>query len=588
MKSDWTPGSWRTKEIFQQPKWPKEKLDEVCSRLSKLPPLVFAGEIDSLKSQLAAASRGEAFLLQGGDCAEDFSSCNAPYIRETMKVILQMAVVLTFGASKNVVKIGRIAGQYAKPRSSDTETINGVEIPSYRGDCVNSPEATLEARKPDPDRLLQAYFHSTATLNLLRAYVQGGYADLHKVHVWNKEFVANSPEGERYELIAEKIDSAISFMEACGINSSQVPQLQRTSIYTSHEALILPYEEALTRRDSLSGRWYDCSAHMIWIGDRTRQIDAAHIEYFRGINNPIGMKVGPTMDADELIRILDILNPNNEEGRINLISRFGHSKIRKMLPDLVKRVRDEGRNVLWSCDPMHGNTFTADSGFKTRDFGYITDEIKGFFDTHSELGTIPGGLHFELTGANVTEICGGAQKISDLDLSNNYQTNCDPRLNCQQSLELAYDIAEMLQKMNLEDEETCGELDAKAFSKQLKVAEIQLMRLQREIAVKKIPVFILIDGLSTSGKSSCISHLVQFFDPRFYQVASGLKEDQQISWLQPFWDADPAKGTLTFFDRSWYRIPFKKEVEKKGDGRAYFEEALEFEKKTPSQWRFSY
>jgi 3-deoxy-7-phosphoheptulonate synthase len=444
--SNWTPDSWRAKEIFQQPKWPVDKLEETCAKLAKLPPLVFAGEIESLKEQLAAASRGEAFLLQGGDCAEDFSSCNATYIRETMKVLLQMAVVLTFGANKNVVKIGRIAGQYAKPRSSDTEMVNGVELPSYRGDCVNSPEATLEARTPNPDRLLEAYFHSTATLNLLRAYVQGGYADLHKVHVWNKEFVANSSEGQRYESMAAKIDSAISFMEACGVNSTQVPQLKRTNIYTSHEALILPFEQAMTRKDTLSGRWYDCSAHMVWIGDRTRQIDAAHMEFFRGINNPVGMKVGPTMNPDELIKILDILNPNNEEGRINLISRFGHGKIGSMLAPLVKRVRDEGRNVLWSCDPMHGNTFTADSGFKTRDFQFITDEIKGFFDTHGEAGTVPGGLHFELTGANVTEICGGAQKISDLDLGNNYQTNCDPRLNCQQSLELAYDIAEMLQK----------------------------------------------------------------------------------------------------------------------------------------------
>ena len=441
----WTPNSWKDKEIFQQPKWPQDKLKIATDKIASLPPLVFAGEIEDLKSQLAEASRGDAFLLQGGDCAEDFSTCNAVYIRETMKVILQMAVILTFGANKKVVKVGRVAGQYAKPRSSDTENINGLILPSYRGDCVNSPEPTLEARTPDPDRLVQAYFHSTASLNLLRAYVQGGYADLHKVHIWNKEFVANSTEGQRYESIANKIDNALSFMDACGINSTKIPQLNKTTFFTSHEALIPAYEQALTRQDSLSGRWYDCSAHMVWIGDRTRQVDGAHVEFFRGINNPVGIKVGPTTKADELIQLLDIINPLNEAGRITLISRFGHDKVSSMLPPLVKRVRDEGRNVLWSCDPMHGNTFTATSGYKTRDFQFIIDEIKAFFQIHHEAGTIPGGLHFELTGQNVTEVCGGAQQISHDDLASNYQTNCDPRLNCQQSLELAFTIAEMLQ-----------------------------------------------------------------------------------------------------------------------------------------------
>lgn len=442
----WTPDSWKTKEIFQQPNWPQDKLKLTTDKIASLPPLVFAGEIESLKSQLAQASRGEAFLLQGGDCAESFATCNAVYIRETMKVILQMAVILTFGANKKIVKVGRVAGQYAKPRSSDTENINGIILPSYRGDCVNSPEPTLEARTPNPERLLESYFHSTASLNLLRAYVQGGYADLHKVHIWNKEFVANSAEGQQYESIAAKIDNALSFMDACGINSTQIPQLNKTSFFTSHEALILAYEQALTRQDSLSGRWYDCSAHMVWIGDRTRQVDGAHVEFFRGINNPVGIKVGPTTKPDELIQLLDTINPLNEEGRITLISRFGHDKVRSMLPPLVKRVRNEGRNVLWSCDPMHGNTFTATSGFKTRDFQFIIDEIKGFFDTHHEAGTIPGGLHFELTGQDVTEVCGGAQQISHDDLARNYQTNCDPRLNCQQSLELAFTIADMLQK----------------------------------------------------------------------------------------------------------------------------------------------
>ena len=438
----WTPDSWKKFPIVQQPDWPEKEFSEVTDKISSLPPLVFAGEIRKLREDLSAAERGEKFLLQGGDCAEDFSRCKAVPIRETLKVLLQMAVALTYGANKPVIKVGRIAGQYAKPRSSSFENIDGVEMPSYRGDCVNGPEPTLEARKPDPQRMLQAYFHSTATLNLVRAYVHGGYADLHKVHVWNKEFVTQSKQGVKYENIANKIDDALSFMEACGMG--QLTQLKEVEFYISHEALILGYENALTRCDSLSGKYYDCSAHMVWIGDRTRQLDGAHVEFFRGINNPIGMKVGPSMKEDELIQLLDILNPNNESGRITLISRFGHENIGNHLPALAKRVKDEGRNVLWSCDPMHGNTFTSKTGLKTRHFDYILSEIRQFFTIHKENGSIPGGIHFELTGDDVTEIKGGDQMIDDHHLAERYMTNCDPRLNCQQSLEMAFQIAEMI------------------------------------------------------------------------------------------------------------------------------------------------
>lgn len=441
-KQKWNPDSWRDFPINQQPDWPEEKLRQTMDKVQQMPPLVFAGEIEELKKNLAACERGERFLLQGGDCAEDFTRCRAVPIRETLKVILQMAVILTYAANKPVVKVGRIAGQYAKPRSKPFETINGLELPSYRGDCVNGPEPTSEARNPDPERLLQAYFHSTATLNLLRAYVHGGYADLHKVHIWNKEFLANSPQGMRYEKLASKIDDALSFMEACGLR--ELRQLKEVEFFTSHEALILEYERALTRQDSLSGRWYDCSAHMVWIGDRTRQPDGAHVEFFRGINNPVGLKVGPTMQEDELIKMIDTLNPNNDSGRLTLISRFGSDKVRQHLPALVKRVKQEGRNVLWSCDPMHGNTFTSTTGYKTRDFENIATEIKEFFHIHKENDSIPGGIHFELTGENVTEVKGGAQKIDDQHLQERYLTNCDPRMNCQQSLEMAFQIAEMI------------------------------------------------------------------------------------------------------------------------------------------------
>ena len=441
-KNDWQPDSWKNFPITQQPEWPADKLKGITDQLHSLPPLVFAGEIRALKKSLAAAERGEKFLLQGGPCAEDFSRCTAVPIRETLKVILQMAVALTYGANKPVIKIGRIAGQYAKPRSKPFELINGVELPSYRGDCVNGPLPNLKDRQPDPERLLKAYFYSASTMNLLRAYVHGGYADLHKVHIWNKEFVAQSRQGVKYEALANKIEDALSFMEACGLG--QLPQLKDVEFFISHEALILGYEQALTRQDSLNGLWYDCSAHMVWIGDRTRQLDGAHVEFFRGINNPIGMKVGPSMKEDELIQLIDKLNPENESGRLTLIARFGHENIRQHLPALVKRVKQEGRNVLWSCDPMHGNTFTASSGFKTRDFRHIANEIRHFFQIHKENDSIPGGIHLELTGEDVTEVKGGAQKIDDQHLQERYLTNCDPRLNCQQSLEMAFEVAEMI------------------------------------------------------------------------------------------------------------------------------------------------
>jgi 3-deoxy-7-phosphoheptulonate synthase len=444
--SIWTPDSWRQKPILQQPTWPEAELKNTFGRLKTLPPLVFAGEIETLKASLAKAADGQAFVLQGGDCAEDFSRCNAPAIRETLKVILQMAVVLTYAGNKQVVKIGRMAGQYAKPRSSDNETIGGCTLPSYRGDSVNLPEFTPEARRADPERLLQSYFYSTATLNLLRAYVSGGFADLHRVHVWNKEFVANSSQGRRYEDIANRIDDALNFMNACGVGPGQLPQLREAEFYTSHEALVLDYEEALTRKDSLSGRWYDCSAHFIWIGERTRQLDGAHLEFFRGVNNPIGVKISSKLEPDELVKMCHILNPNNEKGRLTLTCRFGKDKVAANLPRLVERIKSEGLNVLWSCDPMHGNTFTATSGYKTRDFDHIASEIRDFFAVHKAAGTVPGGVHFELTGDNVTEIKGGGQNIQDDDLAARYLTNCDPRLNCQQALEMSFQVAEMLRQ----------------------------------------------------------------------------------------------------------------------------------------------
>jgi 3-deoxy-7-phosphoheptulonate synthase len=445
MAEKWTPKSWRGKPILQVPEYPDmDKLQITEKILSNYPPLVFAGEARALKRQLAKAALGEAFLLQGGDCAESFQEFHPDNIRDTFKVLLQMAVVLTFGASCPVVKVGRLAGQFAKPRSGDTETIDGVELPNYRGDIINGTEFSSDTRAPDPERMLQAYNQSASTLNLLRAFAQGGFADLHRVHQWNMGFVSDDAIGDRYKDIAERLDESLNFMAACGLTSETAPQLKETDFYTSHEALLLSYEEAMTRIDSLTGDWYDTSAHMLWIGERTRQLDGAHLEFLRGVANPIGVKVGPTTDPEYLIKLIDFLNADNEPGRLTLISRMGADKIEQVLPALVRKVKEEGRHVVWSCDPMHGNTVKASSGYKTRHFNEIMREVAGFFNVHHSEGTHPGGVHFELTGQDVTECVGGAQAITEDDLSSRYHTHCDPRLNAKQALELAFVFADRL------------------------------------------------------------------------------------------------------------------------------------------------
>ena len=444
---DWTKSSWHNFQALQQPNWPdQDEYQSVLAEIATLPPLVFAGEIRTLKKQLAMVAEGDAFLLQGGDCAEEFAMCNAPTIREMLKVILQMAVIISYSGGKPVVKVGRIAGQYAKPRSADTEMVNGVELPSYRGDMVNAIEPTPDARRPDPKRMREGYFRACSTMNLVRAFTRGGFASLDRVHAWNNAFVKTSPQGQSYEKLARNIDQAMSFMKLIGIDT-EIPQIKQATFFTSHEALLLGYEQALTREDSTErGNWYDCSAHMLWIGDRTRQLDGAHIEFLRGIQNPIGMKIGPKHDIDEVKKIVNRLNPDNEAGRLTLITRFGADKIEDHLPNLAAEIKNEGFKVVWSCDPMHGNTYTAESGYKTRNFDNILKEIRSFFEIHWNAGTHPGGVHFELTGENVTECTGGGRDIKDEQLVNNYLTNCDPRLNAEQSLELAFQIAEMLRQ----------------------------------------------------------------------------------------------------------------------------------------------
>ena len=442
----WTPSSWRRFPIKQQPTYPnQEKLKEVEEKLSSYPPLIFAGEARTLKENLAKVGRGEAFLLQGGDCAESFSDFNSATIKNLFKLMLQMNMVLMYSTGKPVIKVGRLAGQFAKPRSSDFEEIDGVTLPSYRGDIINGIKFTEEARVPNPKNMLQAYNQASATMNILRAFSRGGLADLNMVHQWNLDFIKDNPLGQRYDELSQKIDKAMKFMNACGVNSQNTPQLHQTTIFTSHEALLLNYEEALTRTDEETNKWYDCSAHMLWIGDRTRDLTDAHIEYFRGIQNPIGCKVGPSMQEDELIRLIDILNPDNEEGRLNLIVRMGADKIREYFPKLLKRVRDEGKNVVWSCDPMHGNIEKSSTGFKTRNFNNILKEVEDFFEIHKEMGTVAGGIHLEMTGNNVTE-CTGSQScsITDEDLQSRYHTQCDPRLNANQALELAFMIGERI------------------------------------------------------------------------------------------------------------------------------------------------
>ena len=441
--SGWMPGSWRGCAVAQAPAYPDAaRLAAAEAQVGRYPPLVFAGEARRLKASLALAAGGQAFVLQGGDCAESFGDFTANVIRDTFRVLLQMAVVLTFGASVPVVKMGRMAGQFAKPRSSDQETVEGVTLPSYRGDIINGPAFTAEARIPDPARMETAYFQSAGTLNLLRAFATGGYADLHEVHRWNLEFAARSPLAARYQDLAGRIDETLAFMAACGMTSTNTAQIRETDFYTSHEALLLPYEQAMTRVDSTSGDYYACSAHFLWIGDRTRQLDGAHVEFLRGVRNPIGLKVGPTMQPDELLRLIDRLNPADEPGRLTLISRMGAEHVAARLPPLLRAAR--GRQVVWLCDPMHGNTISTASNVKTRSFDAILSEVRQFFDAHAQAGSWAGGVHVEMTGQEVTECVGGAHRLTEADLGGRYETFCDPRLNAEQSLELAFLVSEEL------------------------------------------------------------------------------------------------------------------------------------------------
>lgn len=446
--TNWNPKSWRDFPIKQQPTYTDiEKLNNVEAELKTYPPLIFAGEALKLKKELGNVVNGKAFLLQGGDCAESFSAFNATNIKDLFKVMMQMAVVLTFSGGCPVVKVGRVAGQFAKPRSDDFENINGVLLPSYRGDIINDVDFNEKSRNPKAKKLLKAYNQSAATLNLLRAFSRGGMADLKQLHLWNLDFVKDNALGVKYEDLANKISEALTFMKACGITSENTPQLSETTLYTSHEALLLNYEEALTRKDSITGDWFNCSAHMLWIGDRTRELDGAHIEYFKGIKNPIGCKVGPSMKEDELIRLIDALNPENEAGRLNLIVRMGATKVGDIFPNLLRKVKAEGKNVLWSCDPMHGNTIKAENGYKTRDFDAILNEVKQFFQIHKAEGTYAGGIHLEMTGQNVTECTGSCSSaVTQESLSNRYHTQCDPRLNADQALELSFMIAETLKE----------------------------------------------------------------------------------------------------------------------------------------------
>ncbi|MFZ4714203.1 MAG: class II 3-deoxy-7-phosphoheptulonate synthase [Bacteriovoracaceae bacterium] len=446
----WTPDSWRKKTKHQMPNYDDEaKLKEVEATLALYPPLVFAGEARQLKTRLAQVSEGKAFLLQGGDCAESFSEFRSNTIRDNFRILLQMAVVLTFGEKLPIVKVGRVAGQFAKPRSSDTETRDGIVLPTYRGDIINGYPFDAASRKPDPERMIRAYVQAASTLNLLRAFAQGGYADLNKVHAWNLDFVKNTPQSSKYESIAKKLDDTLAFMAAVGINSTTTPQIKESEFYTSHEALLLYYEQALTRRDSTTARtqdgyegdWYDCSGHMLWIGERTRQPEGAHIEFLRGVKNPIGLKCGPSMSPEDLMVLIDKLNPENEAGRLTLITRMGHEQVEKKLLPLLRKVKKEGRKVVWCCDPMHGNTITTTNGFKTRPFQSILDEVKNFKHVHEAEGTYAGGVHFELTGKDVEECIGGGQEITAEKLAEGgYETLCDPRLNATQALELAFQL----------------------------------------------------------------------------------------------------------------------------------------------------
>jgi 3-deoxy-7-phosphoheptulonate synthase len=441
----WNRESWRSKPIQQVPVYPDAAaLAAVETQLRGYPPLVFAGEARRLKAALGRVAEGKAFLLQGGDCAESFAEFHPDNIRDTFRVLLQMAVVLTFGGALPIIKVGRLAGQFAKPRSAPDETIDGVTLPSYRGDNINGVEFTPEARIPDPRRMVQAYNQSAATLNLLRAFAQGGYADLHKVHQWTLGFMADAATAEKYSRFADRIQETLEFMEACGLTGDTVPQIRETEFYTSHEALLLPYEEALCRNDSTTGQWYGCSAHLLWLGERTRQPDQAHVEFLRGVQNPLGVKVGPTTTPDELMKLCDVLNPQNEAGRLTVITRMGAERLAEHLPVLLRAAAREDRKIVWVCDPMHANTVKSSTGFKTRQFDRILSEVRAFFAVHRAEGTHPGGVHFELTGKDVTECVGGTQAITEASLADRYHTHCDPRLNASQSLELAFLIAEAL------------------------------------------------------------------------------------------------------------------------------------------------
>lgn len=442
----WTKNSWKNYPIKQQPIYPdQEEMNRVLARLEKLPPLVFAGEVRNLQKSLARVCKKEAFLLQGGDCAESFENFGAVNIRDMFKILLQMAIVLTFAGGCPVIKIGRIAGQFAKPRSSDFEELDGISLPSYRGDIINGFEFSEQARIPDPHRMLEAYYQSATTLNLLRGFAKGGLADLHEVHRWNLGFLKKSELHKQYTDISEKISQALAFMEACGINTSNTPSLREVSVYTSHEALLLPYEEALTRVDSLSGEIYDCSAHMLWIGERTRALDEAHVHFLRGVKNPLGVKIGPSASADDIIALANVLNPNNEEGRLNIIIRMGVDKIINNLPKIFSKLKSEGLNLVYSIDPMHGNTVKV-GNFKTREFDKIMQEVRSFFEIAISEGVYPGGVHLEMTGKDVTECTGGASNVTAQSLEDRYETQCDPRLNADQALELAFLIADLVKK----------------------------------------------------------------------------------------------------------------------------------------------
>ncbi len=447
MSERWTPESWRQKPVQQMPDYPDQAaLKAVEQQLAGFPPLVFAGEARKLKRALSKVAAGEAFLLQGGDCAESFAEHSADNIRDFFRLFLQMAVVLTFAGGSPVVKVGRVAGQFAKPRSAPTETLDGVELPSYRGDIVNDIEFTEQARIPDPRRQIEAYRQSAATLNLIRAFATGGYANLDNAHRWMLGFVKDAPASSRYNAVAERITETLDFMRAIGIDPETHPEMRITDFYTSHEALLLGYEQAMTRVDSTTGEWYDTSGHMVWIGDRTRQLDHAHVEFFRGIRNPVGLKCGPSMTVDGLLKLIDALDPQNQPGRLTLIGRFGAYKVFYHLPALVRATKREGRDVVWSCDPMHGNTVKAGSGYKTRPFDLILSEVKNFFAVHQAEGTHAGGLHLEMTGKNVTECTGGARGMTDADLNDRYHTFCDPRLNAEQALEMAFLVAELVKR----------------------------------------------------------------------------------------------------------------------------------------------